>query len=110
MALTNRSDGAAVRARWATRDQDRAGVAEERIEVVDSAGETVLSLTLGQVYSLAGHLVEVGALVAESYPESIEGLLCEPAATAADLATVFDLGRRADLGEGPGRLAASRSV
>lgn len=110
MMPLNRSAEIPYRTRWATRDDDRPGVAGERVTVVDAAGETVLSLTLGQVYSLAARLVEVGAQVAEAYPESVEGLICEPAATAADLATVFELGRRAGLGARPGRVAALRAV
>lgn len=110
MTSVSKGGPAGFRVRWATRDLQRAGVAVERVEVVDPTGDALLSLTLGQVYSLAGRLVEVGGQIAEAYPESVEGLICEPAATAADLATVFEMGRRSGLGSGPGRVAALRAI
>jgi len=79
------------------RAESSGGISGERVEILDECGEPVLTLTFAQVYQVAAQLVQVGVEITCSYPDVSAAVISEPAVTPADLASAFEMGRRAGL-------------
>ncbi len=69
-------------------------VAAERILLLDVRGETLVSLPVGAALATATRIVDVLGEIADAHP-TVQAMLTEPVVTAADLATVYELGRLA---------------
>jgi len=76
------------------------------VELVDVLGEQLLRLPVGQALHVAAQIVQVVLDTAHGRPDVLSAVLGEPAVTAADLATVFELGRRAASRQTVGRRPA----